>query len=508
MAVLAESAERTIVAPRLGISPALLLVLLALTAARMVFAAIIPLTEDEAYYRLWAEHLAFGYFDHPPMTAWWIAAGRSLFGDTPLADRAVSILATLAVSLLIVDAGRCLGLSQKVSERAALWYNAALLIALGGAVITPDAPATFFWTLCLWSLARAFKTGSLGFWLGAGLAAGLGCLSKYSALFIGPGALLWLISNPKGRRLLSGPGPWTALVVAALVFSPNVVWNAQHHWLSFAKQFARVTPQGFTPGHVLDFPATQFLLLNPILAVFALRGVFTLPWRSPEAQALSLLPIGIAPFSLYLVLHSFHDGVQAHWPAPLYPALALIAAEAAERVHGLWWRRAAIALPVLGFGLSALAFAHMALPQTDVGRKDPALPLRGWSRFADAVEAARLRAGAGWTGTFSYGTAAELLNQARSPAPVLELIERARYAFEGPVPEPSGRGLVVELGRRITPGDLTDCFTEVTPVGEIDRGDPGGPKVGYSSFLVGGPKRPLAAQGCREGKDRFPRRRS
>ena len=34
----------------------------------------VPLTEDEAYYRLWSARLQMGYFDHPPMIAWWIAA--------------------------------------------------------------------------------------------------------------------------------------------------------------------------------------------------------------------------------------------------------------------------------------------------------------------------------------------------------------------------------------------------------------------------------------------------
>ena len=29
-------------------------------------AAIIPVTQDEAYYFAWAEKLAWGYYDHPP----------------------------------------------------------------------------------------------------------------------------------------------------------------------------------------------------------------------------------------------------------------------------------------------------------------------------------------------------------------------------------------------------------------------------------------------------------
>src|SRR5205807_1277997 len=43
----------------------------------------IPLTDDEAYYRLWALAPALSYLDHPPMAGWMIAAGRWIGGDNP-----------------------------------------------------------------------------------------------------------------------------------------------------------------------------------------------------------------------------------------------------------------------------------------------------------------------------------------------------------------------------------------------------------------------------------------
>ncbi len=247
-----------------------------LTLARLLAAAAIPLTEDEAYYRLWAQHLSFGYFDHPPMVAWWIAAGRTLMGDTALGARLVSVIATTLASLVIIDIGQTLGFSQRASERAGLWYNAMVLIGLGGAIVTPDAPATLFWTVTVWALAKAWRSGVGPWWIAAGAAAGLAALSKYSALFIGPGVLLWLLSSNAGRRQLLRPWPWLALLIAGAVFSPNIVWNANHHWLSFSKQFSRIAPSAFTPLHFLDFPATQFLLLNPLIAVFAALGILDL----------------------------------------------------------------------------------------------------------------------------------------------------------------------------------------------------------------------------------------
>jgi 4-amino-4-deoxy-L-arabinose transferase-like glycosyltransferase len=489
---------------RRRLSPELILCLALLTAARLIAAAAIPLTEDEAYYRLWAMRPAFGYFDHPPMVAWWVAAGRLIGGDTPFGTRVVAALATTIVSVLIVDIGRSIGFTRKTAERAAIWYNATFLIGLGGGIVTPDAPATFFWTLTLWAVARAERSGVGVWWLAAGAAAGLATLSKYSALFIGPGLLLWLLWSPKGRAELRRPWPWLALLAAAAVFSPNVVWNAEHGWLSFTKQFSRVAPSRFTPLHVLDFPATQFVLLNPLIAIFAGVGLMDFDWRGRQGWALLLLPLCITPFLAYLFLHSLHAGVQAHWPAPLYPAIALWAAWAADhRAIGVRLGMAK-AVPWLGFVISAIIMLHLALPQTDywIGKREPALPLRGWSTLANDVEALRVRQGAGWVGTLSYGTAVELLDQRKTTAPVIELIERGRYTFLDAPPQPQGPGVVVELGRRIGDADLTTCFRDVLRLADLERGDPGKPGVHYRAYRVDRPVVDLIAQGCRVGKNK------
>ena len=48
--------------------------LLALFLFRLWFAAALPLTGDEAYFVVWGQQLAGGYYDHPPMVGWWRAA--------------------------------------------------------------------------------------------------------------------------------------------------------------------------------------------------------------------------------------------------------------------------------------------------------------------------------------------------------------------------------------------------------------------------------------------------
>ena len=57
----------------------------------------------------------------------------------------------------------------------------------------PDAPASLFWAVTLWRCAVPGDARRGGWWLAAGVAAGLAVLSKYSALFLAPGVLLWLL---------------------------------------------------------------------------------------------------------------------------------------------------------------------------------------------------------------------------------------------------------------------------------------------------------------------------
>src|ERR1700722_7195334 len=97
----------------------LIVFLIAVTLARLAAAAFIPLSEDEAYYRLWATSLQLGYYDHPPMIAWWIRAGMTLAGDNPLGVRLLPALSSGATSLLMFDLVRRLGAPDRAALRAA-----------------------------------------------------------------------------------------------------------------------------------------------------------------------------------------------------------------------------------------------------------------------------------------------------------------------------------------------------------------------------------------------------
>lgn len=445
----------------------------AVLALHLLAAASLHLTEDEAYYRLWARAPALGYFDHPPMIAWWIAAGRALIGDSPLGVRLLPCVLGAAVPFFVFDMARTGGLTAPTARFAAIAYLLTPLALLGGGLAVPDAPAGFFWALALAASLRGARAGTenrrgaaLAGWTAAGLAAGLACLSKYSALFLAPGVLLWLTCDRPSRRLLATAGPWVAAALAAALFSFNVAWNAGHHWESFARQFGRVAPHALTPLGPITFAASQLLLFNPALSLLALCGL-----RVGGGAAWPFIATA-APFAVYLLLHSLHASVEAHWPAPLYAGLAVLAAAGAHalpRPAARAWRIAAAAFAALVM----LALGAVVAGWPPFARRLTA-PLEGWPRFARAIEARRRAAGAAWVGTLSYGLAAELIDEPAIQAPVVQLSEQARYQdLDLPQADVALPGLLLDLGRRVQGAPLAACFAVVTPLAPLIRGERG-----------------------------------
>jgi 4-amino-4-deoxy-L-arabinose transferase-like glycosyltransferase len=479
----------------------LLWFILAVTLARLLAAALIPLTEDEAYYRLWAQSPQFGYFDHPPMIAWWIHAGVALVGDNALGVRLIPVLSTALTTWIVFDLAQRLGAAAATAMRAAVWFNATLIIGFGGILAVPDAADVPFWALTLWCLSRTGEDKPARWWLAAGAAAGLATISKYSALFLAPGVLLWMTITPGGFRWLRTPWPWLAGLIAAAIFSTNVAWNAGHGWVSFVKQFGRAAPGRLAPQYVAELILGQAVLLNPIIAGFAGRAFAGRWWRADASAPDLRLPIATClPFMAYLLLHSLHDRVQAHWPVPLYPALALCAAVAADQIATGGWaaRLRSLAAP-LGLGLSAIALIYAALPATPWRLTgDPDGELRGWPAFDASVEQARLTHGAAWVGALSYGTAAQIAAGPAIKAPVAELIERERYppgdrSWSADLTRP---GLVIDLDRRMKLAELQGCFASVTPIGELTRGDLAAGGARYAMFVVAAPKGAVLQAGC------------
>ncbi len=455
--------------------PAGLILLVGLLTALKVFvAANSHFVEDEAYYRLWGLSPALSYYDHPPMIGWWIGAGQALFGDTVFAVRAL-VVASGVIGSLALWRTTCLLFDRQAAGWAVLFLNASLLVGIGGILATPDAPSVLFWGLSLWALAELSASKNANWWLVVGLMAGFGLLAKYSVLFLGAGIVLWLLWVPQARRWLQSWQLWAGGLIAVLCFSPVLYWNHLHDWVSFYKQFGRAGGGGFTARYIFEFLGGLIGLLNPLIAVLAAAGAVLLT-KGLKARdtAASLLVLTVLPFLVYLLYHSLHARVQANWPAPLFPAFAMMAA---VFVAGLqpgqrFWQGLARAGVVLGLVIAVLVQTHAVAPLTgSLARKDPTFQLRGWPEIGRQVAAIAEREGATFVATTSYGLNGQLDFLLKDTVPVAQVTERIRYIMQGdPDPVPfGGPGLYVAEKRRDNASRLEQAFASVEKLADLTR---------------------------------------
>jgi 4-amino-4-deoxy-L-arabinose transferase-like glycosyltransferase len=461
---------------RLALNTAL--VILALVALRLIAAAVTPITFDEAYYWMWSKHLAGGYYDHPPMVAVVIRLGTLIAGDTELGVRLVSILLALPMSWAVYQAAAALFGGSRVAATSAILLNATLMAAVGTMIVTPDAPLLVASSFLLFSLAKVLQTGRGAWWLAVGAAAGCALLSKYTALFFGPAILIWLIAVPKLRHWLISPWLYFGGLVALLIFAPVILWNADHHWVSFIKQMGRARIEDFRPAFIAELIPTQIAFATPLVWILGAMGLYALCRRAGELPARVLVNTMFWTITAYFIWHSLHARVEANWFAPVYPAFAVAAAVAAHLVQ---WeprqqrtvdfcRRWAMPGGVVMFVLLVV--------QADTGllsgyRRDATVRSVGvgWRETASEIEAVRARVGAGCVLAPDYGTTGWLAFYLPKGTCVAQQSQRIRWVN---MPEPgpaqlAGKLLYVD---EVRPGGrpfLKDRFVHVERVGEVSR---------------------------------------
>ncbi|HXE25230.1 MAG TPA: glycosyltransferase family 39 protein [Roseiarcus sp.] len=493
---------------------------IALLAMQAFAAGRLELTFDEAYYSLWSRHLSFGYLDHPPMVALLIRASTALFGGSELGVRALSLLCVGAMPALIAFiAWRLFGSREKAALAALLWI-AMPLVAIGAAFVSPDAPLTVFWTLGLAALVELWRTGKTRWLIALGVALGLALQSKFTAAFFPAGVALALAATPSLRRFLRSPALFAALAIALLIVMPFVAWNAAHGWATFVKQLGRAGPSGFAPYYLAEFLVSQIGLINPLVVAALIPAVWAIPWRAPALpgsrdEARRLLASTIAPAAAYFLLHSLHDRVQGNWLAPLYPAVAILAADwvgevrrAAVSGPAAGIAKAALWAPLVGFAVAALTFAEAMTSAVPLGPVNPLARLEGFRALARDLDAKAGAGSAAYVLTQGYALTSLMTYYGDPAVPVVQPEQRMRWIFE-PAPRESlfrAPGLALgEPGRRFDL-ILKMRFSDVEPAGLLERRAAGGAVETYELYRVAHPYAPVLDPACPRGEVDLDRR--
>ncbi len=269
--------------------------------ANLIEAGCTELANDEAYYHMFAQRLAWGYFDHPPVTALLVWLGERLFGG----ELGVRFFFTVLQPLYLWALWRLVRPADAVRRDATLFVMlsaSTLLLQLYGFIAVPDGPLLASSAVFLWTF-RNFSEGRRLAWLWMGAAIALMAYSKYH------GALVLLFALAANPRLFARPALYASGAVAAVLLVPHLVWQYHHDWASFVYHLS-ARNSVFRPGYVVEFLANMLVVFNPFLV-----PIYVQAWRKTRPQsavgrALKLLP---AAFIGFFLLSSLRGYVQPQW---------------------------------------------------------------------------------------------------------------------------------------------------------------------------------------------------
>ena len=359
---------------------------------RLVFSAHVELLPEETYYWAYARHLDIGYLDHPPGVAWLIRLGTTLFGDTEFGVRFGALCCGAVTAFFVYRLTK--NLFGEGSAFIALAMSQILpYFFLSGMLMTPDAPLAATWAASVYFLERALCGGWSRAWIWAGLALGLGLLSKYSIGLLAVAVLVFMLVDAPSRRWFFRWEPYAGLLVAAVVFAPVVIWNAQHDWMSFAFQTARrLAEQPRFSLHKLVGAVVILLTPTGLLALCAVRA--------PKTRSVRLLWFAVwIPLAVFVVFSLRHE-VKLDWTGALWAAsIPLMAygftASAGAPRPASWLRTAWPATLIVLLLVYSAGFYHLALgiPGLGYNRHTEWMPVewrdlgREVDNLADAIRA-------------------------------------------------------------------------------------------------------------------------
>ena len=294
---------------------------------RLVYLGLPDLIPEEAYYWNYAQHPSLGYLDHPPMVAWLITIGTSVFGDTEFGVRAGSFLCWL------VTAAFCFGFARNLYDKESA-LRSVMFVAVFPAFFAfgffalPDASLTASWAGALYFLERALLADKRRAWWGLGVCIGIGMLSKYTIALLGLATVVFLLLDRKSLAWLRRPDPYIAVLLAALLFTPVIWWNLENDWLSFGFQTTRrvSSPASFSL-HLLI--AAILLLITPMGALSAVQAILTRD-ANGTGQEGAVTPVSrrrmftlcyaLVPLLVFTVFSLRHPP-NINWTGPLWLAL-------------------------------------------------------------------------------------------------------------------------------------------------------------------------------------------
>lgn len=393
---LSRSSHLYLVAARFLATPTrAVLGLIVLTALlRLALAGLLGLGIDESYMVAAGRQFELGYVDHPPLSWWLTWSAVHLLGSESGVVVRIPFIALFGLSTWLMYRLGAVLFSAEAGLWAALAFNLAPVFGVSTATfVLPDGPldcALLGFALCL---VYAMSSARRGWWLAAGACGGMALLSKYTALLTLAGAGFYLLTHERWRMRVE---PYVAALVAALLFTPVLIWNASNEWVSFAFQGSRALGVQFKPLALLSTLIAQSIYLLPWIWLPLMMAFAAALRRGPgDKPSWFLCCLGAPPIIAFSLISIWsRSRVLPHWAAPGYLMLfPLLGCAVAERIgrgdrRPLRWFVGTTAF--VGIALAVLVSEVRwnwlpTLGEDRVLRNDPDLDLVDWTSLRNQL---------------------------------------------------------------------------------------------------------------------------
>ena len=382
--------------------------------------------QDELYFIVAGHHLAYGYVDQPPLAPL-LTRITGIAGVSPTAIRIIPALAGGAIVIMTARLAALFGAGRFGRVLAAL-ITACAPILLGAVHIGNTTPLDLLaWTAVLLCVATAVLRHRPRWWLAGGTVAGLGLEADNLVVLLLICLAVGLLASPQ-RSLLRTRWPWFGAAIAAVIWAPNLIWQATHGWPQLAMS-AALHQQNTSPGNYAGALPGQFLYLGLLVAPFIVAG-FVILWRTPDLRFIAITA------TLVLVYVMAWVPGKVYYADGIAPAVLAAGALAAERWIARGRRPRMRQGLVVGASLVGVAVILPSLlpilPVSDVhdlpasSQQSSLGDTIGWPQLTSAVaaqDAALARAGQPptsiFTGYYAEAGALDVLGSADHLPPVL-----------------------------------------------------------------------------------------
>jgi hypothetical protein len=390
------------------------LIAAALVAGELAVSGRYGFMQDELYFIEAGRHLAFGYVDQPPLAPLLTRAATGVLGVSPTAVR---IIPALAGGAVVVIAARCAALvgAGRLGRVLAALSTACAPVVFTSVHVDNTTPLDLLsWAAVVLCAATALLRQRPRWWLGAGAVAGLGLENDNLMIVLLAGLAAGLLVSPH-RQVLRTRWPWLGAAIAAVLWAPNLIWQAANGWPQLAMAAALHRENNSAGDYAAGLPI-QLIYLGLLVTPLVIAGFVRL-WRTPELRF-----IAVAATLIVVYVVAWIPG-KGYYTDGMAPAVLAAGSAAAEQWIARGRRPRArtallIAAPLLGLVILPDALpvvpvtAVHTLPATAQQSSDLGDTI-GWPQFTRAVavqEAALARAGQPPTAIFTgyYGEAAAL----------------------------------------------------------------------------------------------------